>query len=53
MNALKELGLDIKSGNFLIRQSYIECIAMKTSKELTAIFEQFSGSNAYKVDYER
>jgi len=47
------LGLDIKLGNFLVPQNYIECIAMKTPKEQTVMLEKISGSDAYKADYDR
>ncbi|XP_071568818.1 LOW QUALITY PROTEIN: structural maintenance of chromosomes protein 1A-like [Temnothorax nylanderi] len=53
LNELREMGLDIKAGNFLIPQGYIECFAMKTPKDLTAIFEQTSNSITYKADYNR
>lgn len=53
MTELKELGLDIKSGNFLISQGYIECIATKSPKERTVMLEQISGSIVYKADYDR
>lgn len=53
MTALRNYGLDIKSENFLVSQNYVECIAMKTPKELTAMFEQICGSNVYKGIYNR
>lgn len=53
MTELREMGLDVKAGNFLIPQGYIECFAMKMPKDLTAMFEETSNSNAYKADYER
>lgn len=53
MNELREMGLDIHTGSFLIPQSYIECFAMKTPKDLTTLFEVISNSNTYKADYER
>ncbi|RLU19349.1 hypothetical protein DMN91_007906 [Ooceraea biroi] len=53
MTELRNLNLDIKTGNFLVPQGYIECIAMKTPKELTEMLEQFSGSEVLKADYTR
>ncbi|XP_077268586.1 structural maintenance of chromosomes protein 1A-like isoform X2 [Temnothorax americanus] len=53
LNELREMGLDIKAGNFLIPQGYIECFAMKMPKDLTAMFEQTSNSITYKADYNR
>ncbi|TGZ53900.1 Collagen alpha-2(I) chain [Temnothorax longispinosus] len=53
LNELREMGLDIKAGNFLIPQGYIECFAMKMPKDLTAMFEQTSNSITYKAEYNR
>lgn len=53
MTALWKYGLDIRSENFLVSQGYIECIALKTPKELNAMFEQICGSNVYKAIYKR
>ncbi|XP_024889323.1 structural maintenance of chromosomes protein 1A-like isoform X2 [Temnothorax curvispinosus] len=53
LNELREMGLDIKAGNFLIPQGYIECFAMKMPKDLTAMFEQTSNSITYKAEYDR
>lgn len=47
------MGLDIKTGNFLIPQGYIEHFAMKTPRDLTVMFEETSNSIMYKADYER
>lgn len=53
MAELREMGLDVKAGNFLIPQGYIECFAMKMPKDLTTMFEETSNSIAHKADYER
>lgn len=53
MTTLQNYGLDIKSNHFLVTQNYVECIAMKTPKELNAVFERISGSYVYKADYKR
>ncbi|XP_070169774.1 structural maintenance of chromosomes protein 1A-like [Polyergus mexicanus] len=54
MTELKEFGLDINAGNFLIPQGYIQYFAtINMSKELTVMFEEISGSNVYKAEYER
>lgn len=37
----------------MVTQGYIECIAMKTPRELSAMFEQISGSYVYKTNYKR
>lgn len=47
------MGLDIKAKNFLIPQGYVESFALQMPKDLTAMFEAISNSNAYKADYER
>lgn len=54
MSELKEFGLDIKVGNFLMPQGYIQYFATTNmSKELTMMFEEISGSNVYKAEYNR
>jgi len=54
MSELKEFGLDIKAGNFLMPQGYIQYFATTNmSKELTMMFEEISGSNVYKAEYNR
>lgn len=53
MTTLQAYDLDIKSENFLVTQGYVECVAMKTPKELNALFEQISGSYKYKASYNR
>ncbi|XP_039303602.1 structural maintenance of chromosomes protein 1A isoform X2 [Solenopsis invicta] len=53
MTELRQVGLDIKAGNFLIPQGCIEHFALKMPKALTIMFEQTCNSIAYKADYER
>ncbi|XP_028048496.1 structural maintenance of chromosomes protein 1A [Monomorium pharaonis] len=53
LTELRKMGLDVKAGNFLIPQGYIECFAMKMPKDLTAMFETTSNSITYKANYER
>lgn len=53
MSELRTYNLDIKLKSFLVCQGYIEHIALKSPREWTEIFEQFSGSNMYKANYER
>lgn len=49
---MKSLGILIKARNFLVFQGDVESIASKNPKELTALFEQISGSEECKKDYE-
>ncbi|KAG8387646.1 hypothetical protein BUALT_Bualt02G0043000 [Buddleja alternifolia] len=49
---LMSLGILVKARNFLIFQGDVESIASKNPKELTALFEQISGSEEYKRRYE-
>jgi len=53
MAELKEFGLDINVGNFLVSQGNSEYFATKLPKELTVTFETISGSIAYKKVYTR
>ncbi|XP_025265125.1 structural maintenance of chromosomes protein 1A [Camponotus floridanus] len=54
MSELKVFGLDIKAGNFLMPQGCIQYFATTNmSKELTIMFEEISGSNVYKAEYNR
>ncbi|KAJ4454924.1 putative Structural maintenance of chromosomes protein 1 [Paratrimastix pyriformis] len=50
---LKSFGLLAQARNFLVFQGYIESVAQKSPKELTALFEQISGSDEYKAEYTR
>lgn len=49
---LEKINIFIKVKNFLVFQGQVESIAMKNVKERTQLFEQISGSNVYKEDYE-
>eukprot|EP00250_Pteridium_aquilinum_P035761 c9905_g1_i1 orf=330-3992(-) len=49
---MKSLGILIKARNFLVFQGDVESIASKNPKEITALFEQISGSEDCKKDYE-
>ncbi|KAK3026158.1 hypothetical protein RJ639_040545 [Escallonia herrerae] len=49
---LKALGILVKARNFLVFQGDVESIASKKPEDLTALFEQISGSDEYKKDYE-
>lgn len=50
---LEKLGINVKAKNFLVFQGAVESIATKSPKEITALFEEISGSVALKEDYER
>ncbi|MCO5548528.1 hypothetical protein L7F22_001988 [Adiantum nelumboides] len=49
---MRSLGILIKARNFLVFQGDVESIASKNPKEITALFEQISGSEECKKDYE-
>jgi len=51
----KLISLDIlvKACNFLVFQGYVESIASKSPKELTLLFEQISGSDQFKREYDK
>ncbi|KAJ4827050.1 Structural maintenance of chromosomes protein 1, partial [Turnera subulata] len=49
---LRSLGILVKARNFLVFQGDVESIASKNPKELTALFEQISGSDELKRQYE-
>ncbi|XP_024540007.1 structural maintenance of chromosomes protein 1-like [Selaginella moellendorffii] len=51
-NKMKTLGILVKARNFLVFQGDVESIASKNPKELTSLFEQISGSEELKKDYE-
>ncbi|CAM6049750.1 unnamed protein product [Sphagnum compactum] len=51
-NKMKSLGILVKARNFLVFQGDVESIASKSPKELTGLFEQISGSEDLKKDYE-
>ncbi|KAL9651789.1 hypothetical protein ABK040_014434 [Willaertia magna] len=50
---LKKHGILTKARNFLVFQGDVENIAAKSPLELTKLFEQISGSEEYKKDYDR
>eukprot|EP00903_Cladosiphon_okamuranus_P011947 g11221.t1 len=49
---LRSIGVLVKARNFLVFQGDVESIASKSPKELTQLFEQISGSDASKAEYE-
>lgn len=50
---LESYNLIVKARNFLVFQGDVEAIAQKTPAELTALFENISGSAELKEEYER
>ncbi|XP_066249055.1 structural maintenance of chromosomes protein 1A [Euwallacea similis] len=50
---LEKLKINVKAKNFLVFQGAVESIAMKNPKEMTALFEEISGSGTLKEEYER
>jgi len=50
---LRGINILSKVRNFLVFQGDVEATAQRQGKELTAFFEQISGSEAYRADYER
>ncbi|KAH9288968.1 hypothetical protein KI387_033085, partial [Taxus chinensis] len=51
-NKMKSLGILLRARNFLVFQGDVESIASKNPKELTALFENISGSEEFKKEYE-
>ncbi|KAL8609913.1 hypothetical protein ACOMHN_016388 [Nucella lapillus] len=49
---LEQIGVLVKSKNFLVFQGTVESIAMKNAKERTAMFEEISRSGELKEEYE-
>ena len=49
--ALESINISIKAKNFLVYQGAVESIAMKSPKEITAMFEEISHSIDHKEDY--
>jgi len=43
----------VKAKNFLVYQGAVENLSLKTRKELTSLFEEVSGSIAFKAAYEK
>jgi len=50
---LESINIFIKSKNFLVFQGQVEHVAMKNPKERTQLFEEISGSNQFKENYEK
>jgi structural maintenance of chromosome 1 len=50
---LEKLRINVKGKNFLVFQGAVESVAMKNPKEMTALFEEISGSGALKEEYDR
>ncbi|KAL1497486.1 hypothetical protein ABEB36_008443 [Hypothenemus hampei] len=50
---LEKLKINVKAKNFLVFQGAVESIAMKNPKEMTALFEEISGSGALKEEYDK
>eukprot|EP00904_Undaria_pinnatifida_P004394 jgi/Undpi1/13956/HiC_scaffold_9.g03607.m1 len=49
---LRSIGVLVKARNFLVFQGDVESIASKSPKELTQLFEQISGADEFKAEYE-
>eukprot|EP00971_Amphidinium_carterae_P215867 4284922-Amphidinium_carterae.1 len=50
---LEAINILSKARNFLVFQGDVEATAQRQGKDLTAFFEQVSGSDAYRQEYER
>ncbi|KAF7267293.1 structural maintenance of chromosomes 1 [Rhynchophorus ferrugineus] len=53
LGELEKLKINVKAKNFLVFQGAVESIAMKNPKEMTALFEEISGSGSLKEEYEK
>ncbi|EFA08076.1 structural maintenance of chromosomes protein 1A [Tribolium castaneum] len=53
LTELEKLRINVKGKNFLVFQGAVESVAMKNPKEMTALFEEISGSGALKEEYDR
>ncbi|KAJ8915816.1 hypothetical protein NQ315_004628 [Exocentrus adspersus] len=53
LGELEKLKINVKAKNFLVFQGAVESVAMKNPKEMTALFEEISGSGALKDEYVR
>lgn len=53
MADLEELGINVKAKNFLVFQGDVESIATKRAQDLTVLFEEISGSHAFRAEYDR
>ncbi|CAM9581839.1 unnamed protein product [Discosporangium mesarthrocarpum] len=49
---LRQIGVLVKARNFLVFQGDVESIASKSPKELTQLFEQISGSDEFRAEYD-
>jgi len=47
---LEMIGINVRAKNFLVFQGVDENLSLKTKKELTSVFEEVSGSIAYKAE---
>jgi len=45
--------IGVRAKNFLVFQGAVENLSLQTKKELTSVFEEVSGSIAYKAAYEK
>ncbi|KAK3931182.1 Structural maintenance of chromosomes protein 1A [Frankliniella fusca] len=52
LGKLKNLKINVKGNNFFVYQGRVEEIVMMSGKERTALFEEISGSNQYKREYD-
>lgn len=48
---LAKIGIHVKARNFLVFQNEVESIASKSPSELTALFEEVSGSAEFRDEY--
>ncbi|KAF5272683.1 hypothetical protein FQA39_LY07710 [Lamprigera yunnana] len=53
LSELEKLRINVKAKNFLVFQGAVESVAMKNPKEMTALFEEISGSGSLRDEYER
>lgn len=49
---LEESNILVKAKNFLVFQGQVDALAMKSGKELTALFEKIAGSDEFEEEYE-
>jgi structural maintenance of chromosome 1 len=50
---LEMVGINVRAKNFLVFKGAVENLSLKTKKEFTSVFEEVSGSIAYKAPYEK
>lgn len=53
LSELEKIRINVKAKNFLVFQGQVESVAMKNPKEMTALFEEISGSGSLKEEYDR